>query len=100
MDRIRYINETEFEITPQVLYDTAFMSLPEFGKYYSLLLQIELTQPVKDIFEDLFEDLKLYIIKHGVDISLRKSDRQKLITSRELTEPKKEIKRGRGRPKG
>jgi uncharacterized ubiquitin-like protein YukD len=100
MKDIRFINETEFEITPQVLYDTAFMSLPEFWNYYSIFLRIPLTNEVKDIIESIWEDLKIQVINHGVDRSLRPSDKNKLIAYRKITQPQPKIKRGRGRPKG
>ena len=97
MNDIRYIKETEFEITPQVLYNTAYMSLPEFQNYYMLLLKIKPDDEVKSVIEGIWEDLKLITIRKGVNKTLRKSNLAKLRTERVKTAPK--VKRGRGRPK-
>ena len=40
MGEYRSIGGKEFKITPQVLYDIAFMSFPEFRDYYSLRLSL------------------------------------------------------------
>ena len=99
MSDFRYINGVDFEITPQVLYDTVFMSLPEFWNYYSYFLRIKLTPQVKDVIEGIWEDLKKEVIRSGVDRSLKRSDRIKLKTQREKNEPIIKVKQGRGRPK-
>jgi hypothetical protein len=97
MNEYRSIGGKEFKITPQVLYDIAFMSFPEFRDYYSLHLSLQPTPELDLEFYELWENLKLDVIKNGVDRSLRLSSLTKLKTKCEAKKPK--VKKGRGRPK-
>jgi len=93
----RSINGIEFKITPQVLYDIAFMSFPEFRNYYIYYLNLKYTPELELEFYELWENLKLEVIKDGVDKSLRLSSLIKLKAKLEVKKPK--VKKGRGRPK-
>ena len=97
MSGYRSINGVEFRITPQVLYDIAFMSFPEFRDYYSLHLSLQPTPELDLEFYELWENLKLDVIKNGVNKSLRLSSLTKLKNKCEAKKPK--VKKGRGRPK-
>ena len=100
MNDFRYINQVELEITPQVSHDIAFMSFPEFMNYYILFLKLKRTPELETEFYTFWVDLKMYVIKNGVNRKLRRSSLINLKAERESKQPKQpKVKRGRGRPK-
>lgn len=100
MTERRYINQIELVITPQVSYNIAYMSYPEFRNYYLYVLNIKFTPEIDTEFYELWEDLKLGVIKSGVNKKLRISSLRLLKIKDEAKAPKQPtVKRGRGRPK-
>ena len=100
MNELRYINQVELELTPQVKYDIAFMSFPEFMNYYILKLKLKRTSELETEFYIFWEGLKMYVIKNGCNRKLHRSSYADLKLESEAKLPKQpKVKRGRGRPK-
>jgi len=98
MNEFRDVLGKEFEITPQVRYDAAFMSRPEFVTYYRESQGHKVSTGAGRILTEIFDDLKEDAINIGVDRTLRKSCMTTWRRENYVEPPKK--KDGRGRPKG
>ena len=100
MNQFRSVLGMEFEITPQVRYNAAFMSLPEFVNYYTITQGHKPNSGARIILQGICKDLVEDAIQiGGIDRSFRKSSLAKW-REENYIEPEPIKHSGRGRPKG